>query len=138
MTCYVKYGRVSRVDVAARLEMAASRLVRWFAGMGCKGGVLDRLSALDKKALFPEHRVRFWKQGVLVSDVRLRPLDRFRAGAGYWASAAFFAWACTHVMAMTPTMSCALQPRDRSLTGAAMPWVTGPNASAWARRCTSL
>lgn len=138
MTCYVKYGRVSRVGVAARLEVAASRLVRWFAGMGCKGGVLDRLSAFDKKALLPEHRDRFGKQGVSMSGVRLRPLERFRAGAGYWASAAFFAWACTHVMAMTPTMSCALQPRDRSLTGAAMPWVTGPNASACARRCTSL
>ena len=72
--------------------------------------------------------------------MRLRLLlrGRFCAGAGYCASAAFFAWACTHVMAMTPTMSCAVQPRDRSLTGAAMPWVTGPNASACARRCTSF
>ena len=39
---------------------------------------------------------------------------------------ALFAWAWTQVMAMTPTMSAALQPRERSLTGAAMPWVMGP------------
>ena len=101
-------------------------------------GVLDCLSAFSKKALLPEHRDRFGKQGVSVSGVKFRLLERFRAGFDYWASAAFFAWACTHVMAMTPTMSCALQPRDRSLTGAAMPWVTGPKASACARRCTSL
>ena len=50
----------------------------------------------------------------------------------------FFACACTQVMAMTPTMSSAVQPRDRSFTGAAMPWVIGPYASAFARRCTSL
>ncbi len=105
---------------------------------GCGGGVLDCLSAFDKKALLPEHRDRFGKQGVSVSGVRFRLLERFRAGFDYWASAAFFAWACTHVMAMTPTMSCAVQPRDRSFTGAAMPWVTGPKASACARRCTSL
>ena len=51
-------------------------------------------------------------------------------------SAAF--WACTQVMAMTPTMSSAVQPRERSFTGAAMPYVMGPYASAFASRCTSL
>ena len=29
-------------------------------------------------------------------------------------------------MAVTPTMSSAEQPRERSFTGLAMPWVMGP------------
>ena len=56
-------------------------------------GVLDCLSAFSKKALLPEHRDRFGKQGVSVSGVKFRLLERFRAGFDYWASAAFFAWA---------------------------------------------
>lgn len=35
-------------------------------------------------------------------------------------------WAWTEVMAMTPTMSSAEQPRDRSFTGRAMPCRMGP------------
>ena len=46
--------------------------------------------------------------------------------------------ACTAVTAMVATMSSALQPRLRSLTGFARPCIIGPYASAPARRCTSL
>ena len=38
----------------------------------------------------------------------------------------YFACACTAVIATTPTMSSAEHPLDRSLTGAAIPWHTGP------------
>ena len=50
----------------------------------------------------------------------------------------YFPCACTAVMATTPTMSSAEQPRDRSFTGAAIPCRMGPSASAFAKRCTSL
>ncbi len=43
-----------------------------------------------------------------------------------------WAWAWTAVMATTPTMSSAEHPLERSLTGFAIPWVTGPYASAFA------
>ena len=44
----------------------------------------------------------------------------------------------TAVIATTPTISSALHPRDRSLTGAAIPCVSGPYASAFPSLCTSL
>ena len=50
----------------------------------------------------------------------------------------YFCWACTAVSAHRETMSSTEQPRDRSLTGRARPCMTGPMASAPARRCTSL
>ena len=45
---------------------------------------------------------------------------------------------CTAVSATTPSISFALHPRDKSLTGAAIPCVSGPYASAFASLCTSL
>ena len=41
-------------------------------------------------------------------------------------------------MATTPAISSAEQPLDKSFTGFAMPWVTGPYASALASLCVSL
>lgn len=42
------------------------------------------------------------------------------------------------VMATVVTMSCTVAPRERSLTGFARPWRTGPIATAPAERCTAL
>lgn len=46
--------------------------------------------------------------------------------------------ACTAVIAITPTISSALQPLDKSLTGLAIPCVIGPYASAFANLCVNL
>ncbi len=46
--------------------------------------------------------------------------------------------ACTAVIATTLTISSTEQPRERSLTGLARPWMIGPTASASATRSTSL
>ena len=46
--------------------------------------------------------------------------------------------ACTAVNATTPTMSSQEHPRERSLTGLAIPWSIGPYASALPSLCTSL
>lgn len=45
---------------------------------------------------------------------------------------------CNAVMAIMSTTSCTLQPRDKSLTGLAMPCKIGPIAVAPAKRCTNL
>src|SRR5688572_1914302 len=45
---------------------------------------------------------------------------------------------CSAVMQATSTISAALAPRDRPLHGRASPCRTGPIASAWPSRCTSL
>lgn len=65
---------------------------------------------------------------------------RSRAGrcCRYFPAAAFAAMAWLAVMAIILYTSSMLQPRDRSLTGRAMPWRMGPTAVAWPRRCTSL
>src|SRR5690606_3693059 len=47
-------------------------------------------------------------------------------------------WAWMAVMATVLTMSRTVAPRDRSLTGLASPWSTGPIATAPADRCTAL
>ena len=62
----------------------------------------------------------------------------FREGLGVGSFYYFIPIAWLAVIMTICTMSCTLQPRLRSLTGAAIPWRIGPTASAPEKRSTSL
>ena len=68
--------------------------------------------------------------------VKQRAPDLPVAGPIQYDAAAAAPWIA--VIAMVFTMSRTRAPRDRSLTGFARPWSTGPMATAPALRCTAL
>ncbi len=134
------HDRARHLRDRPRADARGRRRVRRGAGAGV-GRFLLRAQNLERPRATRGAALvcRAWPSGGAGNP--LRSAAPLRIGGGGLQALRYstaFAWACTQVMAMTPTMSSAEQPRDRSFTGAAMPWVTGPYASARARRCTSL
>lgn len=80
-----------------------------------------RILTLSSSSRFPHPRVP-WREAAADDGKDGRPCGSLRKNL----FAFYTNCACTAVSATTPTMSCQEQPRDRSLTGFAIPWSIGP------------
>ena len=150
----VEHAMAHRADFVHMLDRALLRVGQGLDHEGAGLGVvldgllkddllavdlLGELAALDADALHQAlghelfavhvHQLVFQRGRTRVDDQNF-----------HWSLSLSVAYACalTAVMDTTLTISSTEQPRLRSLTGLARPWMMGPMASAPARRCTSL